>query len=65
MATPRRPIALAPRHRHAGALEERHAKLILVANVSLDSYIEDAHGNFEWTREPGDEFRMGVESQEP
>jgi hypothetical protein len=47
------------------ALGERHAKLILVANVSLDGYIEDAHGSFEWTREPGDEFRVGVESQEP
>src|SRR4030088_3010057 len=26
------------------------AKLIYVANVSLDGYIEDAHGSFEWTR---------------
>ncbi len=25
------------------------AKLIYVANVSLDGYIEDAHGRFEWT----------------
>jgi dihydrofolate reductase len=25
------------------------AKLIYVANVSLDGYIEDEHGNFEWT----------------
>ena len=25
------------------------AKLIYVANVSLDGYIEDAHGSFEWT----------------
>jgi len=25
------------------------AKLIYVANVSLDGYIEDAHGGFEWT----------------
>jgi dihydrofolate reductase len=31
------------------------AKLIYVANVSLDGYIEDAHGSFEWT-EPTDEF---------
>ena len=30
------------------------AKLIYVANVSLDGYIEDAHGGFEWT-EPNDE----------
>ena len=29
-------------------------KLIYVANVSLDGYIEDAHGNFEWTA-PSDE----------
>src|SRR5438874_13460943 len=25
------------------------AKLIYVANVSLDGYIEDTHGSFEWT----------------
>ena len=30
------------------------AKLIYVANVSLDGYIEDAHGRFEWT-DPTDE----------
>ncbi len=30
------------------------AKLIYIANVSLDGYIEDAHGRFEWT-EPTDE----------
>ena len=30
------------------------AKLIYVANVSLDGYIEDAHGNFDWTA-PDDE----------
>jgi len=30
------------------------AKLIYIANVSLDGYIEDAHGNFEWTA-PSDE----------
>src|SRR6202165_2521805 len=30
------------------------AKLIYVANVSLDGYIEDADGSFEWT-EPNDE----------
>jgi dihydrofolate reductase len=31
------------------------AKLIYVANVSLDGFIEDAHGSFDWT-EPSDEF---------
>jgi dihydrofolate reductase len=31
------------------------AKLIYVINVSLDGYIEDAHGSFDWT-EPSDEF---------
>jgi dihydrofolate reductase len=30
------------------------AKLIYIANVSLDGYIEDSHGNFAWT-EPDDE----------
>ncbi len=30
------------------------AKLIYVANVSLDGYIEDAHGGFQWTT-PSDE----------
>jgi dihydrofolate reductase len=30
------------------------AKLIYVMNVSLDGYIADAHGNFQWT-EPSDE----------
>jgi dihydrofolate reductase len=30
-------------------------KLIYVTNVSLDGYIEDAHGRFDWT-EPTDEF---------
>lgn len=30
------------------------AKLIYVTNVSLDGYIEDEHGNFDWT-EPDDE----------
>jgi dihydrofolate reductase len=31
------------------------AKLIYVANVSLDGYIEDSQGSFEWT-EPSDEY---------
>lgn len=30
------------------------AKLIYVANVSLDGYVEDARGRFDWT-EPVDE----------
>ena len=30
------------------------AKLIYVANVSLDGYVEDVHGKFDWT-EPADE----------
>jgi dihydrofolate reductase len=30
------------------------AKLIYIANVSLDGYIEDSHGNFDWT-DPTDE----------
>jgi dihydrofolate reductase len=31
------------------------AKLIYIANVSLDGYIEDEHGSFDWT-EPSDEY---------
>jgi dihydrofolate reductase len=31
------------------------AKLIYVANVSLDGYVEDAHGGFDWTP-PSDEY---------
>jgi dihydrofolate reductase len=31
------------------------AKLIYVANVSLDGYVEDVHGNFDWTR-PADDY---------
>ena len=31
------------------------AKLIYIANVSLDGYIEDSHGNFDWT-EPDDDL---------
>ena len=30
------------------------SKLIYIANVSLDGYIEDGHGNFDWTA-PNDE----------
>jgi dihydrofolate reductase len=32
------------------------AKLIYVTNVSLDGYIEDAHGNFDWTEPSDDQF---------
>jgi dihydrofolate reductase len=31
------------------------SKLIYIANVSVDGYIEDSHGNFDWT-EPSDEY---------
>jgi dihydrofolate reductase len=31
------------------------SKLIYIANVSLDNYIEDSHGSFDWTA-PSDEF---------
>ena len=31
------------------------AKLIYVANVSLDGFAEDEHGGFEWTAPPDDE----------
>jgi dihydrofolate reductase len=31
------------------------AKLIYVSNVSLDGYIEDEHGSFDWTP-PGDDY---------
>src|SRR6185312_9352428 len=30
------------------------SKLIYIANVSVDGYIEDSHGDFDWT-EPNDE----------
>jgi dihydrofolate reductase len=32
-----------------GRVRSDVAKLIYVANVSLDGYVEDAHGSFEWT----------------
>jgi dihydrofolate reductase len=32
------------------------AKLIYISNVSLDSYIEDEHGNFDWTDPDDDVF---------
>ena len=31
------------------------SKLIYIANVSLDGYIEDSHGNFDWTA-PSDDY---------
>ena len=34
------------------------AKLIYVANVSLDGYIEDANGRFEWTAPSDEVFRF-------
>jgi dihydrofolate reductase len=34
--------------------EDTMSKLIYIANVSLDGYIEDEHGNFDWTA-PSDE----------
>lgn len=35
------------------------AKLIYVANVSLDGYVEDAHGQFDWT-EPTEEVFTSI-----
>ncbi len=32
------------------------SKLIYIANVSLDGYIEDSHGNFDWTAPDDDVF---------
>src|SRR4030095_2314663 len=32
------------------------AKLIYITNVSLDGYIEDWHGNLDWTDPAGDVF---------
>lgn len=43
------------------------AQLIYVADVSLDGYIEDAHGGFEWTA-PTDEiftFITGLPQRRP
>jgi hypothetical protein len=54
MATPRRLIYVCSQARSRGCLRSGMAKLIYVANVSLDGYIEDAHGSFEWTA-PTDE----------
>jgi dihydrofolate reductase len=35
------------------------SKLIYIANVSLDGYIEDTHGDFDWT-DPSDEFYVFI-----
>ncbi len=32
------------------------AKLIYISNVSLDGYIEDEHGSFDWTEPEDDVF---------
>ena len=29
------------------------SKLIYIANISLDGYSEDSHGNFDWTEPSG------------
>src|SRR6478752_1870 len=49
MATPSRLIYVCSKARSRGRLRSGMAKLIFVANVSLDGYIEDAHGSIEWT----------------
>src|SRR3954469_10182649 len=41
------------------------AKLIYVANVSVDGYIEDAHGSFEWTEPNDDVFRFITDLMRP
>src|SRR5712691_5129094 len=51
---PRRLNYVCSQARSRGRLRSGMAKLIYVANVSLDGYIEDAHGRFEWTA-PTDE----------
>ncbi len=40
-------------------------KLIYVANVSLDGYIEDAHGRFEWTAPTAEVFTFITELVRP
>src|SRR6058998_572883 len=32
------------------------SKLIYIANVTLDGYIEDSHGNFDWTTPDDEKF---------
>src|SRR5437879_411441 len=49
MATPEASHYACSQAPSRGRLRSGMAKLIYVANVSLDGYIEDAHGSFEWT----------------
>src|SRR5438093_12677454 len=49
MATPEASHYACSQAPSRGRLRSDMAKLIYVANVSLDGYIEDAHGSFEWT----------------
>jgi dihydrofolate reductase len=48
-------LELTVRYSVTGHLRSGMVKLIYVANVSLDGYIEDAQGGFDWT-EPSDEY---------
>ena len=41
------------------------AKLIYVANVSLDGYIEGEHGNFDWTAPDGELFAFLTDLSRP
>ncbi|TMV43748.1 deaminase [Paenibacillus mesophilus] len=41
------------------------AKLIYAANVSLDGYMEDEHGNIEWTTSDDEEFAFWTDFQRP
>ena len=41
------------------------AKLIYIANVSLDGYIEDEHGRFDWTEPDDDVFAFITELVRP
>lgn len=41
------------------------AKLIYVANVSLDGFIEDEHGRFDWTEPADDRFALVTDVVRP
>jgi dihydrofolate reductase len=41
------------------------SKLIYIANVTLDGYIEDAHGNFDWTAPSDDAFAFVTDLVRP
>ncbi len=41
------------------------AKLIYIANVSLDCYIEDAHGRFDWTTPTDEAFAFITDLMRP